>query len=211
MKKTLLTIALAAFALCGFAQSTTTYTDGLVITINDVTTPAQETTIDVTTNSDETFSLTLKNFTLKSNDGDLPIGNIELTNITGEEIDGVTHFTINQIIQIKEGDAEGVDFWMGPAMLGDVPINLKGKMTADKLYCTIDIDMMSSLGQMIEVVFGTDEFTGSSISKIETADALVNVYNLVGVAVKTNVKASEALVGLKKGIYIVNGKKVTKK
>ena len=211
MKKTLLTIAFAAISFIGFAQSTTTYTDGLVVTINEMSAPAQETVINVTTNTDGTFTLPLKNFMLSSEDGDLPIGNIELTNITGEEIDGVTHFSINQIIQIKEGDAEGVDFWMGPMMLGDVPIDLKGKMTANKLYCTIDIDMMESLEEIIKVTFGTDEFTGSSISKIDTADALVNVYNLVGVAVKTNVKASEALVGLKKGIYIVNGKKVTKK
>jgi hypothetical protein len=95
-------------------------------------------------------------------------------------------------------------------MLGDVPIVLSAKMTEEKLYCTIDIDMMSLLEQIINVVFGTDEFEGSNIANIEISDALVNVYNLQGVAVKTNVKAANALDGLNRGIYIINGKKVAK-
>ena len=39
------------------------------------------------------------------------------------------------------------------------------------------------------------------------ADATVNVYNLNGILVRQNVKMSEALDGLQKGIYIVNGTK----
>ena len=44
----------------------------------------------------------------------------------------------------------------------------------------------------------------------ETADRLVDVYTLSGVKVKGGVKASEALDGLQRGIYIVGGKKVVK-
>ena len=210
MKKTLLTIAFAAISFFGFGQSTTTYTDNLVVSVNEESSEPQETNIIVTKNADGTYTLALNNFALGAGEDAMGVGNIELTNIVATEENGIKTFTINQNITITEGDAEGVDMWIGP-LLGEVPINLNGKMTADKLYCTIDIDMMESLEQIIKVTFGTDEFTGSSISKVKTADALVNVYNLVGVAVKTNVKASEALVGLKKGIYIVNGKKFTKK
>lgn len=38
----------------------------------------------------------------------------------------------------------------------------------------------------------------------------VDVYSLSGVKVKSGVKPSEALDGLKKGIYVVEGKKVIK-
>ena len=44
----------------------------------------------------------------------------------------------------------------------------------------------------------------------ETADQLVDVYTLSGVKVKGGVKASEALDGLQRGVYIVNGKKIIK-
>lgn len=45
-------------------------------------------------------------------------------------------------------------------------------------------------------------------ANVESAQALVNVYTLDGVLVRKNVKQSEALNGLLKGIYVVNGKKV---
>lgn len=41
-------------------------------------------------------------------------------------------------------------------------------------------------------------------------DALVDVYTVNGVKVKSGVKASAALEGLNRGIYIVNGKKIVK-
>ena len=209
MKKTLLTIALAVFALCGFAQSTTTYTDDLTVTINDESTEPQETNILVTENADGTYTLSLKNFMLGAGEDALGVGNIELSGITATEENGIKTFHVNQTINIAEGDAEGVETWLGP-MLGDVPIVLSAKMTNEKLYCTIDIDMMSLLEQIINVVFGTDDFEGSDIANIKNSDALVNVYNLQGLAVKTNVKAANALDGLNRGIYIINGKKVAK-
>ena len=44
-------------------------------------------------------------------------------------------------------------------------------------------------------------------STVAEADATVNVYNLNGILVRQNVKMGEALDGLQKGIYIVNGTK----
>ena len=51
---------------------------------------------------------------------------------------------------------------------------------------------------------GTTTGIGSTVAE---ADATVNVYNLNGILVRQNVKMSEALDGLQKGIYIVNGTK----
>lgn len=48
------------------------------------------------------------------------------------------------------------------------------------------------------------------ITNTENPNALTNVYTTNGVCVRENVKVSEALNGLQKGIYIVNGKKVIK-
>ena len=42
----------------------------------------------------------------------------------------------------------------------------------------------------------------------DAAGGLVNVYNLQGMMVRSNVVAEEASVALPAGIYIVNGKKI---
>ena len=45
------------------------------------------------------------------------------------------------------------------------------------------------------------------INGIVAEDTLVNVYDLNGILVRENVKLGQALEGLSKGIYIVNGTK----
>ncbi len=48
----------------------------------------------------------------------------------------------------------------------------------------------------------------TSIEAIESADAIVDVYSVSGQLVKKAVKASEAVAGLNKGLYIIGGEKV---
>lgn len=55
--------------------------------------------------------------------------------------------------------------------------------------------------------FGT---TGITDTALAAEDVRVDVYTISGVLVRSGVKASEALDGLSKGIYIVNGKKILK-
>ena len=55
--------------------------------------------------------------------------------------------------------------------------------------------------------FGT---TGITDTALAAEDVRVDVYTISGVLVRSGVKASEALDGLPKGIYIVNGKKILK-
>lgn len=53
-----------------------------------------------------------------------------------------------------------------------------------------------------------DDDSATGIDAVQNdKDAAVNVYNLNGILVRENVKASEALNGLQRGIYIVNGTK----
>ena len=160
MKKTLLTFMFAIAATFAMAQ-TTNYTDNLVVTIDGESTDPQETTIIVEQNADGTYKLALNNFVLG---GMMQIGNIVLNGITATEENGIKSFQTNQNILITAGDGNEDD-WMGP-MLGEIPVSLTGKMDAEKLYCTIDID----LGEMIvNVVFGSDDF----VTGIKYTDNLV--------------------------------------
>lgn len=209
MKKTLLLAAFGIFSMFGYAQTSKVYTDDLVVTINDQSTPPQESNIEFVNHEDGTCDFILKNFCLGEGEEVLYVGNIELKNVALEESEeGYKTFSVQQVITIQPGDDSSVD-WVGP-LLGEVPIDMNGKITEDQLYCTIDIDMMSTLGQIIEVTFGKDITTGISNIAV-SSQAKVDVYTLNGSLVRQGVAYEKALDGLQSGIYVVNGKKVIKK
>lgn len=207
MKKTLLTLALAVCATLGFAQNVKTYTDNLVVTINEESTPPMPAQIFVEELGDGTCNLSLKNFTLVMGEESLPVGNINLPGITLQDEGAYQSFATQQTITIQPGDDESKT-WLGP-MLGEVPIDMQGRITGDKLYCTIDIDMQESLGQTIGVVFGSLE-TAIHSATAAMAAARVDVYNVNGRCIRRGVAAKDALNGLGRGIYVVNGKKIIK-
>ena len=189
MKKTLLTFMFAIAATFAMAQ-TTNYTDNLVVTIDGESADPQMTTIIVEQNADGTYKLALNNFTLG---GMIQVGNIVLDGITVTENNGIKSFQTNQEIFITAGEGNEED-WMGP-MLGAIPVSITGKMDAEKLYCTIDID----LGEMIvNVVFGELDAV-TSIDNITVENGTSVIYDLAGRKVNAITTA---------GIYIVNGKKV---
>lgn len=190
MKKFLLTMFMAFTTAFAIAQ-TKNYTDVLQVIINGQNAASQEATIQVEKVEDGTYVLSLKNFML----GEIAVGNIVLTDIAVNEVDGIMNFAIKQNILISEGD-DASQMWLGP-MLGEVPVDLKGMMTADKLYCTIDIDMSAILGQVIKVIFG-DEIT-SGIDAVKDGVENVVIYDLTGRRVDAVTTS---------GIYIVNGKKM---
>ncbi len=153
MKKFLLTIAVAMTTLFATAQ-TKTYTDNLTVSVNGETSAPQQTTINVDEKTDGTYTLSLNNFMLVDTESTIPVGNIVIHNIAAEEADGVKNFAVKQNINIVEGDIEA-DYWMGP-MIGEVPVDMTGKMTDGSLYCTISIDLTETMDQVIDVVFGKD-------------------------------------------------------
>lgn len=208
MKKTLLLAAFGIFSLAGFAQTSKTYTDDLIVTINDQSTPAQKSNIDFVNHEDGTCDFLLKNFCLE-NEGDIMyVGNIELKNVELVPSDSYNTFETRQTINILPGD-DPDQLWYGP-FLGEVPIDMQGKINEDQLYCTIDIDMMSTLQQIIKVTFGKDITTGITHVSV-TAEKLVDVYTLNGTLLRSRVSSENALNGLQPGVYVVNGKKVVKK
>ena len=162
MKKLLLVLFCAFTALAVSAQ-VKTYTDKLVITINDQSSEPQTADVKVVDNGNGTINFELRNFFMVAGENSIPVGHIILENLPvtdGEN--GVKSFTFNGTLVIQPGDMPGVDFWVGPEF-GEIPLDLRGKMTDDKMYAAIDIDIREAFGQVLFVQFGTDDFTPGKI------------------------------------------------
>lgn len=133
------------------------YTDNLIVSVNEESTEPQLTTVLYRNNGDGTCDFTLNNFVLGAGDDMMGVGNIALKGLTYSEETGIGCFTFDGVLEISNGDDASVDMWLGP-LLGEIPLKLTGKVTDDKIYVTIDIDMMESLEQIIHVEFGDDNF-----------------------------------------------------
>lgn len=157
----------------GTPISTREYTDVLAVTINEQTTYMPNTTVTVGTLRNGNINFTLKNFMLRqeNSEQESPIGNIALNNL---ELDAEGNFSYTGNVRIGNGDAAGVTSWGGPD-LGAVPVVLTGKLRSDDVYVNIDIDMMSTLSQIINVVFGA-EFEAGDIN----GDGKITVGDMVG-------------------------------
>ena len=181
MKKILLTTFCVLTAFCAMAQSKKTYTEPLIVTINGLDSDPQDASVVVVDNGNGTINFELQNFFLATGGESMPVGNISIENLPvtkGE--DGLDYITFNGTITIQPGDMEGVNVWMGP-LLGDIPMNLQGKMNDEKLYVTIDIDMQETIHQICYVQLGTDDFSAASKLGDLNGDGMVDIADAVTV------------------------------
>ena len=131
------------------------YTDQLLVSLNENPLEPQVTDVTVGDNGDGSINFLLKNFVLMTEGEPMGVGNIFIQNLVLEKgEDGLLHFSYNGNLTITAGDPEVCESWAGP-LLGEIPLNLTGKMNADKLFVTIDIPF----GDLaVFVQFGTDDF-----------------------------------------------------
>lgn len=105
-------------------------------------------------------------------------------------IPGIGNYVISSNIIKKAGANTGVRANYAYIDMDNVPVYTEG----------------SSAKRIFEIGNGAGP---SSIQSVTTgADAVVDVYSITGVRLRTGVRASEATDGLSKGVYIVGGRKV---
>lgn len=126
---------------------------------------------------------------------------------------GVTLQWLNNrgTVQKKQYKAEDVPFVFDANYNGYVcHVPLAGVSTDREITLTVD-DAMLSNGDSIEITgkFNTDP-TGIDSVLGEDANAVVKLYTIDGILVK-EAPAATVLTGVKKGVYIMNGKKVVVK
>lgn len=131
--------------------SATDYTDQIKVLVNGEG-MTQSATISVTEH-DGLYDLNLKNFTLMNEESPLPVGNVELKNLTPLHAGEAVILRAIQNVTITDGDDPDVTFWMG-SMLGELPVQLTAVLEGDELMALITLDLVEILGQFIEVRFG---------------------------------------------------------
>lgn len=161
------------------------YTDNLVISCDGEVAPAQQTTITVTKYLDGTYNMMLKNFSF----GELLIGDVTMSNITGKEENGAITFEIEQDAIITNGGE------IAGMLEGKIPLKMKGILKDGKLKALITLEVF---GQDIKADFGGYESGTVGINGITTSTTTANgaIYDLSGRQLKT----------MQKGINIVRGK-----
>lgn len=213
MKKILLSLFLGLTAVAGMAQTTKTYNEKLVVTVNNVSTDSIPANIQITKNTDGTCDFSLKNFCLITKDEDegvtdtTGVGTIVLKGVKMDTQDGINNISTEQTIAIVPGDDPKHDYWLAEeeGLLDEVPIVLSGKFSEDNLYVNIDIDMVA-LEQKINVVVGQEKNVTTSINSVNACNEnnhSIVVYTINGIRIAN----SNAL---PKGIYIIDGKKIIK-
>lgn len=193
MKKITAIVVFAFIALTAFANK---YTDKLTVTVNGES-MEQQTTIDVTKGDDGKYTLSLNNFCLESPNEDgtvirLGVGNIILPDREGTTVDGVTTITYNDALLITEGNDAGIEGWMGP-LLGPVPIEMVARFNDTQLYCEIHINLMDLLGQLIDVVFGSEPEAIAEVLTAPTITKKEGVRNTIVIGVGTTSKENETV------------------
>ena len=131
----------------------TDYKGNLTVSINGEGS-TQPATISIVENAGK-YNLSILNFMLGEGESVLPVGNIVIENVTGAVAGNLTTLYVNKNITIQKGNAAGVsdDAWLGP-MLGEVPVKMSSSFNTNGfLGVNIDIDMVSTLGQVIKVTF----------------------------------------------------------
>ncbi len=184
-----------SLVLCTLAAMANSYTDKLTVTVNGES-MEQEATIFITQGEDGKYTLSLNNFCLETVEEDgtitkIGVGNIVLADREGTTENGITTISYNDNITITDGDDPEVGFWMG-SMLGPVPIEMTARFNDTQLYCEIHINLMSLLGQMIDVVFGTEpEPIEDEVVTAPVISLKEGVENVVTIAVGTTSSSSQ--------------------
>ncbi len=150
------------------------YTDDLLVTINGNTNDPLQATVTVEYLDNGNINFSLRNFVMWMFDEEtqrlepLPIGNINISNLSLIDADEYATFSFNGNVVMAAGDdgyqldhyGETIELgeydWSGPIMLGTITLDLSGKLSDNALYVTININLMSTLGQIVGVQFGYD-------------------------------------------------------
>ena len=140
------------FVVTVLAVRATDYNVPITVIVNGES--SEQTGVITIVENNGMYDLTMKNFILQNGDTQIGVGNVELKNIKPYQDGDATLLLANKTVTITRGDDPNVGIWMAD-FLPPVPVELRGKIEGEHLRCFIDIDMMESLQQVIQVAIGS--------------------------------------------------------
>lgn len=165
---------LFAVVMTAMTAMATDYTDILKITVDKNDPVSQETTITVTKGTDGKYTFTLKNFSF----GGAKVGDIELTDIKGDEKDGITTLVVPETtIKVKN---PGIPIGTTINIAGGIKFSMTAKINenANKMYADMT---MKAIGQNIKAIFGDEKNITTGIKTAQvTTKASTSIYTLDG-------------------------------
>lgn len=172
----MLLFAIVMMAMSAMAETTTSYTDELKITVDNNEPVTQTTTISVTEKDNGKYKFTLTNFSF----GNSKIGDIELEDIEGTEKDGIVTLTVKDVTtKIKNAPLVGFGNLINLAGGVNISMTAKIKKSANKMFADMT---MKAAGQNIKAIFGDEKNITTSISNlpVDNTNDKVELFNLQG-------------------------------
>ena len=144
-------LTLLLIAMTAVAARATDFNVPITVTVNGVI--SEQSGVITIVESNGLYDLTLKNFMLQTISGPMGVGNVELKGIEPFQDGNATLLITEDQVQMTDGDDPNVPMWLA-STLPPVNVLLRGKIEGGHLRCYLDIDMMETLGQLIQVAIG---------------------------------------------------------
>ena len=144
-------LTLLLIAMTAVAARATDFNVPITVTVNGVM--SEQSGVITIVESNGLYDLTLKNFMLQTISGPMGVGNVELKGIEPFQDGNATLLITEDQVQMTDGDDPNVPMWLA-STLPPVNVLLRGKIEGGHLRCYLDIDMMETLGQLIQVAIG---------------------------------------------------------
>ena len=148
MKKLFILLMVAMTAV---AARATDYVLPVTVVVNGVW--SEQTGVFSIVENGGLYDISLKNFMLDSENGPMGVGNVELKGILPYNDGKATLFVTEREVTMTDGDDPSVPVWMA-SMLPPVNVLLRGKIEGEHLFMNLDIDLMETMGQLIQVTVG---------------------------------------------------------
>lgn len=177
-----LLFAVVMIAMTAMAEKTTSYTDNLVITVDNNAPVTQTTTINVTEQDNGKFKFELKDFKFGNN----KVGDVVLEDVQGTKADGVTTLVVDNVTT-KIQNAPLFSLGSLINLAGGVTISMTAKISDSTNKMFADMTMKGG-GQNIKATFGDEKNipTGIKAPQATTkANNVTSIFTLDGQQVST--------------------------
>ena len=177
-----LLFAVVMMTMTAMAEKTNSYTDNLVITVDNNAPVTQTTTINVTEQDNGKFKFELKDFKF----GNSKVGDVVLEDVQGTKADGVTTLVVDNVTT-KIQNAPLFSLGSLINLAGGVTISMTAKISDSTNKMFADMTMKGG-GQNIKATFGDEKniTTGIKTSQATTkANNVTSIFTLDGQQVTT--------------------------